>query len=151
MLCAEFKPHQTDIEKGVRSMQLPGNFRDLEKLARRLLSGGLATGRYFSLKKDLVWSELSRLKNEEGESVVVSSMESLIDELPTYSRCLTFLQETRNSGKTFPVNDAVDEWERRLLTAAKQVCGSDHRAGELLGLQQKTFGNRFNKLGGRKT
>ncbi|HMV59335.1 MAG TPA: hypothetical protein PKD38_19240, partial [Nitrospira sp.] len=110
MLCAEFKPHQTDIEKGVRSMQLPGNFRDLEKLARRLLSGGLATGRYFSLKKDLVWSELSRLKNEEGESVVVSSMESLIDELPTYSRCLTFLQETRNSGKTFPVNDAVDEW-----------------------------------------
>lgn len=151
MLCAEFKPHQTDIEKGVRSMQLPGNFRDLEKLARRLLSGGLATGRYFSLKKDLVWSELSRLKNEEGESVVVSSMESLIDELPTYSRCLTFLQETRNSGKTFPVNDAVDEWERRLLTAAKQVCGSDHRAGGLLGLQQKTFGNRFNKLGGRKT
>lgn len=148
-LCAEFKPHQTDIEKGICSIQLPGNFRDLEKLARRLLSGGLAEGRYFSLKKDFVQSELTRLKNEESASVVVYSTEPLIGELPTNARCVAFLQETQNAGKTFPVNAAVDEWERRLLSAAKQVCGSDSKAGELLGIQQKTFGNRLNKLGGR--
>lgn len=147
-LYAEFQPHQAEIEKAIRSMLLPGNFRDLEKLARRLLSSGLAAGRYFSLKKDLVGSEVSRLKNEESTSVVVNSTESLVDELPTNNRCLAFLQETRNSGKTFPVNEAVDEWERRLLSAAKQVCGSDHKAGVLLGLQQKTFGNRLNKLRG---
>lgn len=150
-LCAEFKPHQTEIVKGICSMQLPGNFRDLEKLARRLLSGGLATeGRYFSLNKDLVRSELSRLKNEESVSVIVNSTESLIDELPTNARCVAFLQETRNAGRTFPANAAIDEWERRLLTAAKQVCGSDNKAGELVGFQQKTFGNRLNKLGARK-
>lgn len=151
-LCAEFKSHQTEIEKGIYSMQLPGNIRDLERLARRLLASGLPQEwHYFSLSKDLVRSELSRLKNEDNARVVVNSTESLIDELPTNARCVSFLQETRNAGQIFPVNSAVDEWERRLLSAAKQVCGSDNKAGELLGIQQKTFGNRLNKLGGRMT
>jgi len=146
-LCAEFIPHHAEIEKAICSMNLPGNFRDLEKLARRLLSGGLTPqGRYVSLKKELVQIELSRLKREEGVNYLKNTTGTLIDELPTYRRCLDFLQETRNAGKRFPVDIAVDELQRRLLLAAKEICGSDNKAGELLGLQQKTFGNRINKL-----
>jgi len=39
-LVAEFQPHQVRIERALCEMRLPGNFRDLERLARRLLVGG---------------------------------------------------------------------------------------------------------------
>ena len=146
-LVAEFHPHNVKIEKAISTMRLAGNFRDLEKLARRLLVGGLALGRFFSLKDDLVRAELERLRKEERVDAEQEAgpATSLVDELPTVARCDEYLRETRDAGTVFPGPAAVAEWERRLLVAALAVGGSGAKAAELLGMRPRTFTDQLSK------
>jgi len=146
-LVAEFHPHYAKIEKAISTMRLAGNFRDLEKLARRLLVGGLAKGRFLSLKDDLVRGELERLRNEErldGEQSAGPAT-SLVDELPTVARCEEYLREVRDAGTVLPGPATIEEWERRLLEAALKVGGSGAKAAELLGMRPRTFTDRLNR------
>lgn len=140
-LVAEFLPHQVRIERGLGELRLAGNFRDLEKLARRLLVGGLERGRALSLKEELVRSELNRLRQEERTDAEQGAgpVTSLVDELPTVARCEDYLRGIRDTGTVLPGPAAVDEWERRLLMAAHAVGGSGARAAALLGMNQRTF------------
>lgn len=144
---AEFHPHHARIERAISAMRLAGNFRDLERLARRLLVGGLAKGRFLSLKDDLVRSELDRLRNEERIEAEqgVGPAASLVDELPTLARCEDYLRDVRDGGTVLPGPAAVDEWERRLLVAAHAVGGSGARAAALLGMNPRTFNAKMEK------
>ena len=146
-LVAEFQPHHAKIEKAITTMRLAGNFRDLEKLARRLLVGGLARGRFLSLKDDLVRAELEHLRKEERQDAEQGAgpATSLVDELPTVARCEEYLREVREAGTVLRAPDAVEEWERRLLIAALEVGGSGAKAAELLGMRPRTFTDQLNK------
>lgn len=99
-LVAEFQPHHARIERAISAMRLAGNFRDLEKLARRLLVGGLAKGRFLSLKEELVRVELDRLRKVERADAEQGAgpATSLVDELPTVARCEDYLREVRDAG-----------------------------------------------------
>lgn len=148
-LAAEFRPHQGRIEKVVSDMRLPGNFRDLERLARRLLVAGLARGRFFSLKEDVVREELDRLRKEERvEADQDAGDATLLAELPTQARCEDFLREVRDAGAMFSAPGAVGEWERRLLIAAHAVAGSGAQAAGLVGMNPRTFNAKMEKWDG---
>lgn len=146
-MVAEFQPHHARIERTISDMRLAGNFRDLEKLARRLLVSGLAQGRFFSLKEDMVRNELERLRKDEraDSESGTSSATKLVDELPTVARCEDYLREVRDAGIVLPGPAAVDEWERRLLTAAHAVGGSGAKAAALLGMNARTFNAKMEK------
>ena len=146
-LVAEFQPHHTRIERAISSMRLAGNFRDLEKLARRLLVGGLARGRFLSLKEELVRTELERLRKDERADADQGAgpATTLVDELPTIARCEDYLREVRDTGTVLPGPDAVDEWERRLLVAAHAIGGSGAKAAALLGMNSRTFNAKMEK------
>jgi transcriptional regulator with AAA-type ATPase domain len=152
-LVAEFQPHHAKVEREIGAMRLAGNFRDLEKLARRILVGGLAKGRFLSLKNELVRSELDRLRKEErvdAEQGAGPAM-SLVDELPTVARCEDYLRDVRDAGTVLPGPAAVDEWERRLLIAAHAVGGSGAKAAALLGMNARTFNAKMEKWGSGTT
>ena len=128
-------------------MRLAGNFRDLEKLARRLLVGGLAKGRFLSLKEELVRVELDRLRKDERADAELGAgpATSLVDELPTVARCEDYMREVRDAGTILQAAVAVNEWERRLLVAAHAVGGSGAKAAELLGMPARTFNAKMEK------
>jgi transcriptional regulator with GAF, ATPase, and Fis domain len=128
-------------------MRLAGNFRDLEKLARRLLVGGLARGRFLSVREELVREELDRLRKEERADAErgVGPATTLVDELPTIARCEDYLREIRDAGAVLSAPTAVDEWEHRLLVAAHAVGGSGAKAAALLGMNARTFNAKMEK------
>jgi len=140
-LVAEFLPHRSRIERVLGAMRLPGNFRDLERLARRMLVGGLAEGRFLSLKENAVSSALERLRQDEHVEANpgVGAAASLVDELPTIARCEEHLRAARDAGTVLPGSASVDELERRLLVAAQAVGGSGAKAAALLGMNARTF------------
>lgn len=137
----QFRPHQHRIADALRAMQLPGNYRDLERLARRLLVGGLQTGRLLSIGLEQVTQELEILRSEEqpDDERRAASPASLEDELPTISRCVSYLRQMGDKDKSPSGPALVDEWERRLLLAAQKVAGSGTKAAELLGMNPRTF------------
>jgi DNA-binding NtrC family response regulator len=149
-MAAEFQPHRLRIERALSPMRLPGNFRDLERLARRLLVAGLARGRFLSLKEELVRQEVDRLRKEERADAERGSGDgaSLVDELPTLGRCEDFLREARDAGTALAGSSTVDEWERRLLVAAHAVAGSGAKAAGLLSMNPRTFNAKMEKWGG---
>lgn len=149
-LVAEFQPHHVRIERAISAMRLPGNFRDLEKLARRLLVAGLARGRFLSLKEEAVRSELDQIRKQERVDAEHGTGHgaSLLDELPTIARCEDYLREVRDAGTTLLGPAAVDEWERRLLMAAHAVGGSGAKAAGLLGMNPRTFNAKLEKWAG---
>lgn len=146
-LVTEFWPHQVKIERALCELRLPGNFRDLERLARRLLVGGLAKGRFLSLKEELVRSELDRLRKEERADSAQNDGPAitLTDELPTMARCEDYLRAIKDAGGVLAGPRMVDVWERRLLTAAQAVAGSGTRAAELLGMNSRTFNAKMKR------
>ena len=129
-------------------MRLEGNFRDLERLARRLLVGGLQEGRLLSISLELVNSELEFLRKEElaEDEQSARSLVSLQDELPTISRCTSYLGEMRNKGRVLAGPDLVAEWERRLLVAAQKATSSGTKAAELLGMNPRTFNTKMKEI-----
>ncbi|CAG9261410.1 Sigma-54-dependent transcriptional regulator [Paraburkholderia unamae] len=145
---AEFRPHQKDIVRVLRSMRLPGNYRDLERLARRLLVGGLASRRSLSLSKALVDTELRRLREEEnsGDEPASGSGGPLLDELPTRARCERHLRQLHAAGATTSFEKMVEEWESRLLEAAHVAGGNGTRGAELLQMKSRTFNARLAEL-----
>lgn len=144
----QFRPHQHYIARALRSMRLEGNFRDLERLARRLLVGGLQEGRLLSISLELVNSELEFLRKEElaEDEQSARSLVSLQDELPTISRCTSYLGEMRNKGRVLAGPDLVAEWERRLLVAAQKATSSGTKAAELLGMNPRTFNTKMKEI-----
>lgn len=146
-LVAEFQPHHGRIERAIRAMRLAGNFRDLEKLARRLLVGGLARGRFLSLKEELVRNELERLSKDERADAeqAAGPATTLLDELPTLARCEDYLRDMHEAGTVLQGPAAVEEWERRLLVAAHSIGGSGAKAAALLGMNARTFNAKMEK------
>lgn len=144
---AQFRPHNADIVRAISSMRLAGNFRDLEKLARRLITRGLGIGRFLSLSKELVRDELDQLRKGElaDEEQAFGPATSLVDELPTIARCEDYLREVKHTGTVLSGEKTISEWERRLLVAAHEVGGSGTKAAELLGMIPRTFNNRMQK------
>jgi DNA-binding NtrC family response regulator len=149
-LAAEFDPHEARILSELSEMQLPGNFRDLEKLARRLLVAALEGQRFASIKSALVDRELRRSRaeqravSERGNGSGVT----LIDELPTQARCEEYLREVRDTGSVMDVSHAIETWERRLLFAARAVTGSGAQASRLVGIKPRNFNLKMEKWEG---
>ncbi len=152
-LLSEFRPHRSQIVSALRSMRLPGNYRDLERLARRLIVAGLAGGRQVSMSGDTIKRELQRLRDAENsiDMPMTGPSSSLIDELPTQARCERFLRDVQATGASFPGDAAIEQWERRLLYAAQAVSGSGTKAAGLIGMHPRTFNLRlktWNRKGG---
>lgn len=141
----QFRPHQYRIAHALQSMRLDGNYRDLERLARRLLVGGLQTGRLLSIGPEQVNLELENLRREEllEDERSFMSPESLQDELPTISRCVSYLREAQDKGDCLSGRELVEEWEKRLLVAAQKVAGSGTKAAELLRMNPRTFNSKM--------
>jgi transcriptional regulator with AAA-type ATPase domain len=146
-MVAEFEPHHVRLERALATMHLPGNFRDLERLARRLLVAGLARGRFLAIREEHVREELDRLRKEEraDAELPASRGASLADELPTLARCEDHLRDVRDAGAAVGGPALVDEWERRLLVAAHAVAGSGAQAAALLGMNARTFNAKMEK------
>lgn len=144
----QFRPHQHHIVQALKSMRLDGNYRDLERLARRLLVGGLQIGRLLSVSLDLVNAELAIMRSEEsGDSYYnTGSPASLQDELPSIARCSSYLREMRDKGNVVYASDLVAEWERRLFIAAQNATNSGTKAAELLGMNPRTYNARMKDI-----
>ncbi len=144
----QFRPHQPHIARTLRTLRLEGNYRDLERLARRLLVAGLQTGRLLSVSRDLVNAELEILNNEEQTVIERSSgsSTSLEDELPTIGRCASYLRDVQDKGQILQGPHLVAEWERRLLVAAQKVSTSGTKAAELLSMNPRTFNAKMKEI-----
>lgn len=147
-MIAEFQPHHARVERDLRTMQLPGNIRDLERLARRLLVAGGARARGIAISDEMVRVELARLRKEERTEDGSSGRLGfeLVQELPTRSRCEDAIREVYEAGRVFPAQAAIDGWELRLHEAAREVTGSGAKAAGVLGLNPRTANARFAKL-----
>jgi transcriptional regulator with AAA-type ATPase domain len=148
-MAAEFQPHRKRILDTLLKMRLPGNFRDLEKLARRILVAGLANGRHLFVTEAIIRHELNRLKQDElrDQNPASNSGRDLLTELPTQARCEAFLREVWGSGGAFPLNTALSTWEQRLMLAAMGIAGSGAKAAGLLAINPRTFTNRIRESG----
>nr|WP_269143410.1 sigma 54-interacting transcriptional regulator [Massilia phyllostachyos] len=144
----QFRPHQHHIARALRSMRLEGNYRDLERLARRLLVGGLQAGRLLSISREQVDTELNVMRDEELDTdrVRVGSSAKLEDELPTIARCTSHLRQIRDKDAILSGPNLVAEWERRLLLAAQKVAGSGTKAAELLSMNPRTFNAKMKEI-----
>lgn len=144
----QFRPHQHHIARALRSLRLEGNYRDLERLARRLLVGGLQAGRLLSISRELVDTELNVMRDEELDTdrVRVGSSAKLEDELPTIARCTSHLRQIRDQDTILSGPNLVAEWERRLLLAAQKVAGSGTKAAELLSMNPRTFNAKMKEI-----
>lgn len=145
---AQFQRHHNTIVRAISNLLLPGNYRDLEKLARRIIVGGLQEARRLAISEQLVEQELDRLKRTERQDEDSSSSraESLFDELPAMKRCETHLRKLRDQGGYLSGPRIVEQWEHRLLTAAHNVAGSGSKAAELLGMNQRTFNAKLKTM-----
>lgn len=92
-------------------------------------------------------AELDRLRKDERADAEQGAgpATSLVDELPTVSRCEDYLREVRDAGTVLQGATAVSEWERCLLVAAHAVGGSGAKAAELLGMPARTFNAKMEK------
>ncbi|MFT3695686.1 MAG: sigma 54-interacting transcriptional regulator [Kofleriaceae bacterium] len=143
-LVNEFLPHRAMIERELTSFRLPGNFRDLEKLARRLLVAGLANDPIApSIQKAHVVEELDRLRHD--EKAIDTSLRvagSLDEELPTKARCEAYLRAARDADANVDGSALVELWEQRLLDAAATVGGSGAKGAALLDMNPRTFNEK---------
>lgn len=143
----EFRRHRRLIVNALQSLRLPGNYRDLERLARRLIVAGLVNGREVSVSSEHVQRELHRLREDENtfDEPHAHAGTSLIDELPTKACCERFLREAHAKGTVFPIDSMIDNLEQRLVYAALAVAGSGAKAAELAGMRPRTFTSRLEK------
>ncbi len=147
-LSAEFFPHRNALVRGLMELELPGNWRDLQRLARRLLAAGLTSSNYvtFVLKVEDVQRELMLLRDEEREVQGGGVEGSLSDELPSMERCRQEVREAQQTGNPLSFDTLSDEWKWRLLRAAIDVAGSGRKAAPLLGLPMTTLNTCLRKL-----
>lgn len=140
-LVGEFQPHRDVIERELSALRLPGNFRDLEKLARRLLVASLASDPFVpSIQRTHVGQELERLRqDEQGNRDLARSGRSLEQELPTRASCEAYLRTANESGTSIDGHALVELWEHRLLDAAHAVAKSGVKAAGLLRMHPRTF------------
>ncbi|MCY1021356.1 hypothetical protein [Pyxidicoccus sp. MSG2] len=146
-LAAEHSGHRKAIVRGL--LELPGNWRDLQRLARRLLAAGLVSSNYatFVLKDEDVQRKLRLLRDEEGEARAGGGGEGAPrDELPSVDRCRETIREAQQSGREVPLDELTDEWVWLHLQAAIDVAGSGNKAASLLGLSPSTLNSHRRQL-----
>lgn len=148
-LAAEFLPHRNAIVRGLLGLELPGNWRDLQRLARRLLAAGLALSNYatFVLKDEDIQRELLLLRDEEREVQAGGGAKGTPwEELPSVERCREKIREAQQAGSAVPFDALTDEWVWRHLQAAVDVAGSGNKAAPLLGMSPSTLHTRLRQL-----
>lgn len=142
----ELRLYQNSITRGLGELRLPGNWRDLQRLARRLLASGLSARHpwAFSLSPASVAEELTKLRKEEesGAGPIAGDQGDLLDELPTLARCEQALRSIQAAGETIEGSQLLHEWESRLCDAALRVSGSGRKAAQLLQMKERTFNDR---------
>jgi transcriptional regulator with AAA-type ATPase domain len=146
---AEFVPHRDRIERALHELRLPGNFRDLERLARRLLVAGMSRSRQLSIREEYVREELARIRTEEQLDAAPrgSAGMGLADELPTLARCEDYLREQDSAGRVVDGPEMIETWEKRLLIAARNAGGSGRKGAALVRMNGRTFNARLEHFG----
>lgn len=148
-LFAGLQPFHDEIVRVLRRSRLPGNWRDLQRLARRLYARGLAPSALvtFHLKPPTVREELDDLVRGDCESERGGRRgDTLLAELPTLERCTQVAREAESRRAVVPFEQLTDEWERRLIEGAIAVAGSERQAATLLGVQPRTLNHRRQRL-----
>lgn len=146
---AEITRHDELIRRQLRGMSLHGNWRDLQRLSRRLVARGLAPGVIptFSLPPADVQKALDGLAREEvPPDATEGGTSSLLQSLPSLHHCLAAVHEATQDGHPIPMRKLLEELERRILTAAKQTAGSGRKAADLVNMPVRTFNDRYQAL-----
>jgi DNA-binding NtrC family response regulator len=143
-LTQRFSEHRELLVGRLSKMRLPGNFRDLERLARRLLAVGLSRGRALALQQKDVQEELRRLETEELErsSAQDGASTGLLGHLPSVDQCRAFVRQTMAEERSFDFRRQLREWEKGFLDVALRETGSGPKASQLLGIPVRTFNDR---------
>lgn len=148
-LFAGLQPFHDEIVRALRRRILPGNWRDLQRLARRLYSRGLSPSALvtFFLRPQIVREELDELARAEGETEGrVARDRTLAAELPTIERCAQAVRDAEARGGVVDFAQLTTEWERRLVDGALRVVSSERRAAPLLGLNARTLNHKRKQL-----
>lgn len=143
------QPFHEEIVRALRRRRLPGNWRDLQRLARRLYSRGLTPSTLvtFFLHPPVVREELEALARAESESEAPGPRDrTLAAELPTIERCAQAIREAEAHGGVVAFTQLTTEWERRLVDGALRVVSSERRAAPLLGLNARTLNHKRKQL-----
>ena len=137
----------TIVEK-LKHLQLDGNWRDLQRLARRLLARSLgeAAVQDVVVARSAVDDELSQLVIQESLAGPARGDGSLLDALPDIESCRAAMLHANATATVVPYNQLTGVWQNRLIEAAVAAVGSERAAAQLLGLPQKTLNNARKRL-----
>lgn len=145
-----FREHAKRILETLVELRLPGNWRDLQRLARRLIARGLGPNQQLEISSQDVQRTLEELAQEEGraeaslgtcDEVPRAGNQGL--QLPSQEECRLAAARALKAGESIPHDQLTAEWEWRLLEGAIQAAGSQRKAATLLGLAQSTFRERY--------
>lgn len=147
-----FREHEKRILETLVELPLPGNWRDLQRLARRLIAHGLGPNQQLELSSRDVQRTLEELAREEGRT---ESSHGAHDcepqamnqgfQLPSLEECRQAAEHALKTGEHIPVDRLSAEWEWRLLEGALQAAGTQRKAAALLKLTPSTFRERHGK------
>lgn len=133
----------------LRTMRLDGNWRDLQRLARRILARSLTdTGQpdRDSLRSTID-AELCQLCRNEAAVHAQGEAIPLLDALPDAEACLEVMRHAYATGVNVPYERLTRIFETRLVEAAVTAAGSERAAGRLLEIPQKTLNNKRKRQG----
>jgi transcriptional regulator with AAA-type ATPase domain len=145
-----FREHEKRILETLVELRLPGNWRDLQRLARRLIARGLGPNQQLELSSRDVQRTLEELAQEEGRTEASPGTRDEVPQvgnqefqLPSLEECHQAAVRALKAGERIPHDQLAAEWEWRLLEGALQAAGSQRKAAALLGLAQSTFRERY--------
>jgi len=148
-----FREHEKRILETLVELPLPGNWRDLQRLARRLIAHGLGPNQRLELSPQDVQRTLEELAREEGRTEASQGMGDGVPQaggqelhLPSLEECRQAADRALKAGKHIPLKPLSSEWEWRLLEGARQAAGSQRKAADLLELPPSTFRERHEEL-----
>lgn len=142
--------HRAEIDVALAQHPLSANWRDLQRLARRLLAKGLQ-GRLastFGLSRNDVEDELAAFSALRG-GAPASSEDELLEQLSSLGHCVEAAKAAVQAGAELKLELLTDAWTERLLRAATHVTRSQKEAAKLLGVPERTLSGKLSKLQGK--
>ncbi|WP_437316324.1 sigma 54-interacting transcriptional regulator [Sorangium sp. So ce385] len=138
--------HHRVIVKWLGAQELTGNWRDLQRLARRLVARTTGPAPFRMVNRGELQQvlEVERVAHAPEVAGAGASPEEL---LPPPERIEAWMRASAE--EPIPMEEMCDTFERRLIEAAVRVKGSERAAATLVGVAQTTFNKRRRSLNER--
>ncbi|WP_282418150.1 sigma 54-interacting transcriptional regulator [Polyangium sp. 15x6] len=136
-LFGRFRDEQNQgVVTTLERQELPGNWRDLQRVARRLVARSLGTGTAPKVDSAMIAGLLAEEEPRGDETTPLQALHRSIGSLADWVR----------KGHGIDLDKLQEELERRLLVAAFDARGGGQGSAELVGLIKRTFNARLQKL-----